>query len=208
MVEKLVASLKRLFEGSPRSQPHDDPAPAHPVSSAAAEPSVPAPIEIAAEEPALVEESAPSPPPGPSVEIADVADAAEAESAAVAGVGLVLRLEAERGPAATFEVTRSGATIGRGSENTIRLEDLSVSRRHARIAYRQGAYWLSDLGSMGGTWVDGTKLNAARRVVAGQMIDIGVCRLTVASADDAGGDDEKNLMRSRRAVPPARRRSG
>src|SRR2546430_11800005 len=35
---------------------------------------------------------------------------------------------------------------GRGPENTIRLEDLSVSRRHARITYRQGTYWLSDLG--------------------------------------------------------------
>src|SRR5207249_8107563 len=82
----------------------------------------------------------------------------------------------------TFEVTKSGATIGRGPESTIQLADLSVSRKHAKITYKQGSYWLSDLGSMGGTWIDGTKLAAPRRVTAGQTIDIGVCRLTVIAA--------------------------
>ena len=205
-VEKLVASLRRLFEGAPLLQPQENPAPAPERAAAPAVPEpIPARLAVAAEEPELVE-VAPSPPPGPSVEAAAAIDVVEAESPAVTGVGLVLRLETERGPAQTFEVARSGATIGRGSENTIRLEDLSVSRRHARIGYRQGAYWLSDLGSMGGTWVDGTKLNAARRVAAGQMIDIGVCRLIVASAEGAAADDQ-DLMRSRRAVPPAHRRS-
>jgi len=97
--------------------------------------------------------------------------------------GLVLRLETEQGSRSTFEVTKSGATIGRGPESTIQLPDLSVSRKHAQIAYKQKAYWLSDLGSMGGTWVDGTKLAAPRRVANGQTIDIGACRLTVISAD-------------------------
>ena len=172
-VEKLFAGFRRLLE-----------------------PTVPVPTEVAAEAPATLEE-APAPPPGPSAEVAD------AEPQAPTVVGLVLRLETEREPPPTFEVIRSGATVGRGPENTIRLEDLSVSRRHARITYRQGAYWLSDLGSMGGTWVDGTKLNAARRIVAGQMIDIGVCRLQVASAGEESGAPV-----NRRAAPPVRRRSG
>jgi FHA domain-containing protein len=104
-----------------------------------------------------------------------------APSATPAG-GLTLRLESERGSAPTFQVTKSGATIGRGPESTIQLADLSVSRKHAKITYRQGAYWLSDVGSMGGTWIDGTKLAAPRRVATGQTIDIGVCRLTVIAA--------------------------
>lgn len=83
-------------------------------------------------------------------------------------------------PPTTFTVAKTSATLGRGQENTIRLDDLSVSRRHARIAYRQGGYWLSDLGSMGGTWVDGTRLNAPRRIAAAEVIDIGLCRLTVS----------------------------
>jgi hypothetical protein len=97
------------------------------------------------------------------------------------GGALVLTLA---NPAATFTVARTAATLGRGQENTVRLDDFSVSRRHARIAYRGGGYWLSDLGSMGGTWVDGAKLTAPRRIAAGQVIDIGVCRLTVSFAAD------------------------
>src|SRR5438067_1307404 len=95
---------------------------------------------------------------------------------------LLRRRESGRGSRSTFEVTKSGATIGRGPESTIQLADLSVSRKHAKITYKQGSYWLSDLGSMGGTWIDGTKLAAPRRVAAGQTIDIGVCRLTVVAA--------------------------
>src|SRR5207244_10289595 len=91
------------------------------------------------------------------------------------GDALVLTLAM---PAATFAVAKASATIGRGQENTIRLDDLSVSRRHARIAYRQGGYWLSDLGSMGGTWVEGTRLSASKRIAAREVIDIGLCRLS------------------------------
>jgi hypothetical protein len=125
-------------------------------------------VPVAAEEPPTVlEEVTP--------------DAHETVPVVPAG-GITLRLESERGPRSTFEVTKSGATIGRGPESTIQLADLSVSRKHAKITYKQGAYWLSDLGSMGGTWIDGTKLAAPRRVATGQTIDIGLCRLTVVAA--------------------------
>jgi predicted component of type VI protein secretion system len=128
-------------------------------------------------------------------EVEPVAGPREVEPSAAplrAGV-LALRLENERGSGSTFEVTKTGATIGRGPESTIQLADLSVSRKHAKIAYRQGAYWLSDLGSMGGTWVDGAKLAAPRRIAPGQTIDIGVCRLTVVSA---GADEEPPAARA------------
>jgi FHA domain-containing protein len=104
------------------------------------------------------------------------------------GDALVLTLGT---PPTTFTVTKTSATLGRGQENTIRLDDLSVSRHHARIAYRQGGYWLSDLGSMGGTWVDGTRLNAPRRIAFGEVIDIGLCRLTVGFTGAAAKAETK-----------------
>lgn len=104
------------------------------------------------------------------------------QPAARAGEALVLTLGT---PPLTFTVAKTTATLGRGQENTIRLDDLSVSRRHARIAYRQGGYWLSDLGSMGGTWVDGTRLSAPRKLAPGEVIDIGMLRLTVGFAGGA-----------------------
>jgi len=120
-----------------------------------------------------------------------------------AGDALVLTLAT---PAATFAVAKASATIGRGQENTIRLDDLSVSRRHARVAYRQGGYWLSDLGSMGGTWVNGTRLNAPRRIAAGEVIDIGLCRLTVSSIGGAAkADTKKNASIPRSELAESRR---
>jgi pSer/pThr/pTyr-binding forkhead associated (FHA) protein len=130
-------------------------------------------VPTAAAEPSLPSEAAPT-------------EEASVDTEAAPADGLTLRLETERdGTRSTFHVTQTGATIGRGPESTIQLADLSVSRKHARIAYRQGAYWLSDLGSMGGTWVDGTKLAAPRRVATGQTIDIGVCRLRVVAAAES-----------------------
>ena len=183
--QKLLARIKGLFEPS-RPTPPAQEAEVTPI------PAVSAP-EIAQtyppEPPILVEEPRPAEEiPAPAIEALPDASTDEQPTAAATPGALTLRLESERGSPSTFGVTKAGATIGRGPESTIQLADLSVSRKHARIAYRQGAFWLSDLGSMGGTWVDGAKLAAPRRVAAGQTIDIGVCRLTVISA----GDDEKS----------------
>jgi hypothetical protein len=211
--------LKRLVEErTPRAAgvvpPIADTTPPEPISAQPAEeiaadaaipvtsaqPAEAAPAEAAPVEPPSIEEH-PSAMAAPATEEAPTTpltngDVAEPASLAPAAIGnrLVLRLESARGPAPTFEVTKSGATIGRGPDNTIRLDDLSVSRRHSRIAYRQGRFWLTDVGSTSGTWVDGTRLNAPRRLVSGQMIDVGLCRLTVelaAGADESTTKDEE-----------------
>jgi hypothetical protein len=194
-MEKLLASIKALFAPSrPAAPPQDVEVTATQPASRpeAAETRPPEPI-VTIDEPPLVEEApilaeavaipateAPSPSEAVPTEEAPVdMEPAPAD-------GLTLRLETERDESrSTFHVTKTGATIGRGPESTIQLADLSVSRKHARIAYRQGAYWLSDLGSMGGTWVDGAKLAAPRRVATGQTIDIGVCRLRVVAAAES-----------------------
>ena len=123
--------------------------------------------------------STPTPQPAPTLPQTPTEETADAPAAVDGRVGDALNLTLGT-PPTTFTVAKTSATLGRGQENTIRLDDLSVSRRHARIAYRQGGYWLSDLGSMGGTWVDGTRLNAPRRIATGEVIDIGLCRLTVS----------------------------
>ncbi|MGH2472306.1 MAG: FHA domain-containing protein [Candidatus Limnocylindria bacterium] len=209
VIEELLARIKALF-GPNRPAPPTQTVEEPPAPQVVAAPEPPP----AAFEPPLVEEAPALVAQGPTLveaaltlveeaptlveEAPTLVDEAPPDLAEAAGDipsmlpptpagGLTLRLETERGPRSTFAVTRSGATIGRGPESTIQLADLSVSRKHARITYKQGAYWLSDLGSMGGTWIDGTKLAAPRRVATGQIIDIGLCRLSVISA---GADEE------------------
>ena len=200
-MEKLLARIKALFAPGPAPAPPQDvevTAPQPAPRPEAAETRPPEPIVMideplpAEDVPALAEEAPAFTAEVPTIDAAPTAEAATpaaaTEEASVEmelapADGLTLRLETERdGSRSMFHVTKTGATIGRGPESTIQLADLSVSRKHARIAYRQGAYWLSDLGSMGGTWVDGTKLAAPRRVATGQTIDIGVCRLRVVAA--------------------------
>ena len=177
-MEKLLARIKALFASTPPESPSRQ------VGVTATPPvAVPEPVDtlperpLAEEPPDMVET-----PAAPAAEAPSPVEEAPAEPEPASAEGVTLRLETERGSRSTFQVTKSGATIGRGPESTIQLDDLSVSRKHARIAYRQGVYWLSDVGSMGGTWIDGTKLAAPRRVAAGQKIDIGVCRLVVVAA--------------------------
>ena len=141
-------------------------------------------------EPTPTTASVSTPPPAPTLLPPAAEDTVDVPAPVGGRVGdaLVLTLGT---PPKTFTVAKTSATLGRGQENTIRLDDLSVSRHHARIAYRQGGYWLSDLGSMGGTWVDGTRLNAPRRIAFGEVIDIGLCRLTVSFAGGAAKTETK-----------------
>lgn len=48
--------------------------------------------------------------------------------------------------------------IGRGGENDVVITDDSVSTRHARLEFDEGAWRITDLGSTNGTSVEGVRL--------------------------------------------------
>jgi len=73
-------------------------------------------------------------------------------------------------------------TIGRGPSATLRIEDPSVSRVHARIA--AGGARIEDAGSSHGTFVDGTRLTAPLALRDGARIRIGDQELTVERRRD------------------------
>ena len=63
---------------------------------------------------------------------------------------------------AAFELEDDVTTIGRDPANGIFLNDMTVSRSHARIIREGLQARIEDLGSLNGTWVDGAIVNAAR----------------------------------------------
>jgi VWFA-related protein len=69
-------------------------------------------------------------------------------------------------------LTGQELTIGRGPENALVLADPLVSRRHARVLYEDGAYWVEDLASRNGTLVNGEE-TTRRPLAAGDTIAIG-----------------------------------
>lgn len=52
-------------------------------------------------------------------------------------------------------------TIGRGDDHAIQLSEPSVSRSHARIEFREGVWWLLDLASKNGVFVEGHRVQEA-----------------------------------------------
>ena len=74
--------------------------------------------------------------------------------------------------------------IGRGPDATLRLEDPSVSRLHARISANGGGARIEDAGSSHGTFVDGARLTAPLALRDGARIRIGDQELAVERRRD------------------------
>jgi ABC-type multidrug transport system ATPase subunit len=78
-----------------------------------------------------------------------------------------------------------GVTIGRAEENDMVVSSERVSRRHARIEDRYGAFWILDLGSRHGTAVGGARLGSEpRRLASGDVIEIGDARLRFLAGEE------------------------
>ena len=77
-------------------------------------------------------------------------------------------------------------TIGRASGMTLRLEDPSVSRSHARIipADDPSEAILEDAGSSYGTFLDGSRVTAPTALYAGAELQVGDARLTIQARSE------------------------
>jgi pSer/pThr/pTyr-binding forkhead associated (FHA) protein len=102
--------------------------------------------------------------------------------------GPVVRLQVSVGPSqgSIFEVGTAGGTVGRLPANLIHLADGRLSREHARIEFRGGSFWITDLASQNGTIVNGRLLSEAHQLREGDTIDIGTSRLMVVSESEVG----------------------
>jgi len=70
-----------------------------------------------------------------------------------------LLIKTEYGARVPHELAEELIAIGRGPDNAIRLEDPSVSGRHAQLQRVGDIYRLKDLDSTNGTLVNGQKIN-------------------------------------------------
>ena len=69
-------------------------------------------------------------------------------------------------------------TIGRTSINTICINDGSVSNRHAQITRGDRGFWIEDLSSRNGTFVNGEKVLEKKHLTSGDIIRLGKILLT------------------------------
>ncbi len=71
-------------------------------------------------------------------------------------------------------IDSSALTVGRDAENDVPLmRDEFSSGRHARFDPRRDGVWIEDIGSTNGTFVNGARLTAARKLSPGDVVRIG-----------------------------------
>jgi pSer/pThr/pTyr-binding forkhead associated (FHA) protein len=103
-----------------------------------------------------------------------------------------------QGQAAREVALNGSVSVGRAADNTVSLDDPSVARYHAIIEKRGDGYWLSDLGSVNGTQVNGQPVAGDHKLEAGDVVSLGGATLKLAAHQ--GG--EKNDAAPVPVTPP------
>ena len=77
-----------------------------------------------------------------------------------------------------YAIDSTALRVGRGSDNDLSLTgDDYVSGHHARFEPRRDGVYVADSGSTNGTFVNGIRLSAPRRLAPGDLVRIGETEL-------------------------------
>lgn len=91
--------------------------------------------------------------------------------------------------------------IGRNTESDVVLNDPTVSRKHATIRHYDGSYYLQDLQSSGGIWLNNVRINA-EKLASGDRIQIGKTILTFDLVEHEAHDEPDVMVPIPRTVTP------
>lgn len=74
-------------------------------------------------------------------------------------------------------------TVGRHPQSDVFLDDITVSRHHAKFIRSDGGLFLEDLGSLNGTYVNKQVVEARIQLKQGDEIQIGKYRATISLSE-------------------------
>jgi pSer/pThr/pTyr-binding forkhead associated (FHA) protein len=75
--------------------------------------------------------------------------------------------------ALTRRFSKPEIILGRELACDLQLDDQTVSLRHARLSYRQNQWWLEDMASTNGTYLNGEVVTAPVVITQGDEIRLG-----------------------------------
>lgn len=98
-----------------------------------------------------------------------------------------LRLRVNRGPdpGHVFALTEGEYLIGRSPEANIRLDDDTVSHRHAKIVVTSRRATIEDLGSLNGSMLGDVTLRGTAILTPGDRVFLGEAELFVEAGDQS-----------------------
>ena len=94
-----------------------------------------------------------------------------------------------------LEFSEDVLIIGRSPENDIQVNDGTVSRKHLRILRKDGKYFVQDLGSKNGTFVDGKHISAGVECEVREGVPI-VIGMSVICIGEGCSEDVLSLLGS------------
>lgn len=90
-----------------------------------------------------------------------------------------LTLRTEKNPEPVI-FQKTMVMIGRDPACDLFIDDLTVSVQHARFVFRQNQWWLEDLGSTNGTYLNDEKLEGSLVITSGDQVRLGQVFLEVS----------------------------
>ncbi|MFN2441581.1 MAG: SpoIIE family protein phosphatase [Thermoanaerobaculia bacterium] len=82
-------------------------------------------------------------------------------------------------PTRSVELDHEQITLGRSATCTFKISDNFLSRKHAELVSREGAWFVRDCGSANGTYVNGVRIAEETEVRAGDCIRLGESELRI-----------------------------
>lgn len=75
-------------------------------------------------------------------------------------------------PGSSYYLDKPEVSMGRDLANDIPVPDAEISRRHARFIVKPDGVYIEDLGSTNGTFLNGVRLSAPKRLSNGDLVTL------------------------------------
>lgn len=99
------------------------------------------------------------------------------------------------GVGAMYRVT-DGTVVGRQSDSAVQIESAEVSRRHARVFVVNGTFYVEDLGSRNGTYLNGLVVDRPTPLGDGDKLEVGGNVLRFSLFDQLDEDYQAQIYES------------
>jgi hypothetical protein len=114
----------------------------------------------------------------------------EAERQMIWGAGegnrpVLVEWQEDNSPGRRWVLETDDVTIGRDAPSDLVILMDQISRRHLRVYRDGGHYFVADLGSKNGTWVNGERVEGGLRVKDGDEINVALVVKLIFLGEDA-----------------------
>ncbi len=94
-----------------------------------------------------------------------------------------------------FVIEKNETTVGRRPENDFLIANVMVSGKHAKVTQQNNQFFLTDLNSTNGTFVNGVRISAPTEIKHKDHINLGAVDLVFITEDNATVEFDKDLLR-------------